>query len=256
MRRLAGAACTITVLVVGACSAAPTPPSEAGGKYWKVEDPLGTAAALRPGPADLEALDEAAHLYRTSIQRDGETFAALWKGARTLCLIAQATPSPATKAACASEAFTYAKRARLVQPRRVEGRYFLALSAGLVAETRDVGGLGLVPTIESEAIEAARLDRSYEAAGPDRLLGQLYHQAPGFPVSVGDVDLALEHLQEAVRQAPGYAPNRIALAEVYMDEGREAEARAVVAPLIGSAMDLPPGWPGRWEKLRSRLDDT
>lgn len=240
-------------LLAGACVSGPAIPAEAGGPYWGVEDPLGEADALRPAEDDLEALERAAHLYRVSIQRDGETFAALWKGARTLCRIAQATRSNEIQAARGEEAMEYARRAIRIRPMRVEGRYYLAVATGLVAETRTTGALGLVPAIESEAFEALRLDPRYEHAGAHRILGELYHQAPGFPVSVGDSELALEHLLEAVRIAPDYPPNRIALAEVYLEEEEEEEARRVVAPLLDSDPPLPPRWPERWEKLRSRF---
>jgi tetratricopeptide (TPR) repeat protein len=241
--------------LAGACASGATPPSEAGGKYWKIEDPLGEAEALRPSEDDLEALEVTVHLYRVSIQRDGETYAALWRGARALCQVAIATPSRDVQASRASEAMGYAERARRLEPTGVEGRYFLAVSAGLVAETRSTGALGLVPTIESEAIEALRLDPGFEEAGAHRILGELYHQAPGFPVSVGDDDLALEHLREAVRIAPDFPPNRIALAEVYLSEGADEEARRTLAPLLESGPELPPRWPDRWEELKSRLTD-
>ncbi|MCZ6602480.1 MAG: tetratricopeptide repeat protein [Planctomycetota bacterium] len=244
---------TIVLLLLVACAATPEPPSEAEGPYWEVEDPLGKADTIQPRPGDLEALDEAAHLYRVSIQRDGETFAALWKGARSLCRIAQATTSEEIQATTSAEALQNCKRAKVLQPRRVEARYFLALAAGLLAETRSVGGRQLVSTIETEATEAVRLDRTFENAAPLLLLGQLYHQAPGFPISVGDTELALEKLEEAFEIAPDHPPNRIALAEVYLDEGRGADARKVIETLIAENPDLPPRWPERWKTLRARL---
>lgn len=251
----------VFLMLAGACAAPPPPPSEAGGKYWHVEDPIGKAGALSPAPADLEALQEAAHLYRVSIQRDGDTFAALWKCAMTLCRIAQATASEEVQAASASEALEYAKRAARLETLRVEAHYYTALSAGLLAETMSVGALSYVSTIETEATEARRLDPGYDGAAPLLLLGELYSKAPGFPLSVGDVDLALELLQEAVRLAPDRQANRIALAEVYLDDRVELdggldkveEARKVVKPLEGSKLDLPPRWPERWAKVRTRL---
>lgn len=247
MTRLAA----ILTLLLGSCATPAPPPSEMGGKYWRVEDPLSRAETRQPAPGDLDGLQVAAHLYRVSIQRDGETFAALWKGARTLCRIAEATPSVEIQASAASEALDYARRARRLEPLRVEAPYYLAVSAGLLAETRlPLEALRLVETIETEGIEAARLDPTFEQAAPLLLLGELYHKAPG---PLGDMDLALEHLQEAVRLAPGHPPNRIALAELHLDEGSEEEAREVMAPVPVSLQGLSPRWVDRWRVLRERL---
>jgi hypothetical protein len=48
-------------------------------------------------------------------------------------------------------------------------------------------------------------------------LGLLYHQAPGWPISLGNPSKASRHLNEAVRLHPDYPGNRIALAEFLWD---------------------------------------
>ncbi len=102
--------------------------------------------------------------------------------------------------------------------------YLYAYLTGLVAENNKAQGLRLVPVIEREALEAARLDPGLDWAGPDRMLGELYLRAPSFPMSVGDFSKAVFHFKRAVGLAPGYVENRLGLVEALMAEGENGEA--------------------------------
>ena len=226
-----------------------------------MEDPLREAHALDPGTEDVALLEKAASLYRVSMQRDGETFAALWQGARSLCALAQLAGDDAGRQRdLAAEARGYAEKATHSQPSRVEGHYYLAIATGLFAEAqaiRAISGLPLVDDIEAAGKAAVRIDPAFDRAGPHLLLGELYFQAPGFPTSIGDIDLALWHLRKAVDLAPDHAPNRIALAEVILDdddgEDPEDDARKVFAPIADGQAAVPSRWRERYAELRARL---
>lgn len=74
------------------------------------------------------------------------------------------------------------------------------------------------------AFEKARtLVPAIDDGGPDRSLGILYHELPGWPLGKGDKKKSLFHLQEAVRIAPTRAANRITLAKVLAEAERYDE---------------------------------
>lgn len=102
--------------------------------------------------------------------------------------------------------------------------YVMAHLAGLEAENNIAQGLRLVPVIEREALEAADLDPRVDHGGPDRLLGELYLRAPGFPMSVGDSGKAVVHFRRAVEIAPGHSDNRLGLVEALLAEGENMSA--------------------------------
>ena len=62
---------------------------------------------------------------------------------------------------------------------------------------------GLVREMEREFKTAAALDAAFDYAGPERNLGLLYREAPGWPVSIGSKRKARELLEQAVKLAPG-----------------------------------------------------
>jgi hypothetical protein len=65
----------------------------------------------------------------------------------------------------------------------------------------------------------------FDYAGSDRALGLLYHQAPGWPISLGNRSKASRHLTEAVRLQPDYPGNHIALAG-FLHETRQTRLLA------------------------------
>jgi tetratricopeptide (TPR) repeat protein len=67
------------------------------------------------------------------------------------------------------------------------------------------------------------LDPDIDDGGPDRNLGFLYHELPGWPLGKGDKKKALFHFQEAVRLAPERAANRLPYAKVLAELKRYDE---------------------------------
>ena len=109
---------------------------------------------------------------------------------------------------------SYAETLIREEPNRVEGHYWLALN---LCGQADVGGklLGhrLLPRILEELQRAVALDAAYDQAGAHRVLGRIYYEAPGWPLSVGDLQKSLQHLKAAVRLAPATSTNHLYLAE-------------------------------------------
>ena len=108
----------------------------------------------------------------------------------------------------------YAETLIREEPNRVEGHYWLAMS---LCGQADVGGklLGhrLLPRILEELKRSVALDAAFDQAGAHRVLGRIYYEAPGWPLSVGDMQKSRQHLQAAVRLSPATSTNHLYLAE-------------------------------------------
>ena len=133
--------------------------------------------------------------------------------ARTCFVLGQLAPDPQGMGYY-QKGQSYAETLIREEPNRVEGHYWLALN---LCGQADVGGklLGrrLLPSILEELQRAVALDETYDQAGAHRVLGRIYFEAPGWPLSVGDLQKSLQHLQAAVRLAPGNSTNHLYLAQ-------------------------------------------
>ena len=112
---------------------------------------------------------------------------------------------------------SYAETLVREEPNRVEDHYWLAMN---LCGQADAGGqlLGrkLLPRILEELKRSLALDEAYDQAGAHRVLGRIYYEAPGWPLSVGDLKKSLQHLQAAVRLAPAISTNHLYLAQTLL----------------------------------------
>jgi hypothetical protein len=138
-----------------------------------------------------------------------------------------------------------AEAAVKLDPDRVEGHYYLAALLGRQAERATVGALDAIPRIMAEAIRSEELDRTYDHCGPLVALGMLYVAAPPWPQSIGDPELGIDYLREAVA-CSDYPVNRIVLAESLLDQGEYEEPRT----LLHWVLDQPPA--GDWAVAGNR----
>lgn len=154
------------------------------------------------------------------------------------------------------------RRAILLDPKSAAAHYYLGMNVGRQADLkRNLAALGMVKEVEREFQKARELDAQFSHAGPDRNLGLLYHEAPGWPVSIGNDKLARKHLERAAKLAADYPENRLNLAEAYLEWRekklfhKELEAIHQIWPvaktnLTGVAWQ--PDWV-EWEQRREKL---
>lgn len=126
----------------------------------------------------------------------------------------------------AEAAVQYGRLAVKVNSWSGRAQYALAVALGYYVREEQSRALAMIPEMEAAALAAARSDERHDEAGPHRYLALLYAQAPGFPTSVGDVDLAMEHAEKAVSLFPDSAENHVTLAEVLLEDGSDEEAAA------------------------------
>lgn len=140
----------------------------------------------------------------------------------------------------------------------VEAHYYLAMNLGQLARTKMLGALKLVSAMETEFKAARSLDARFDFAGPDRNLGLLYFEAPGWPTSIGSRPKARYHLRRAVELAPQHPENRLCLLEACLHWGdrngaqRELKALADLWPAARTNL-AGESWTAAWADWERRL---
>ena len=108
----------------------------------------------------------------------------------------------------------------------LEANFWLSVNYGSYGQEKGImQSLALITPIKTAAERVIELDESYFYGGPWRVLGRLYHKAPGFPFSVGSNKKAIECLEKAVELGPRFFLNHLFLAEVYISNRDKAKAR-------------------------------
>lgn len=108
----------------------------------------------------------------------------------------------------------------------LESNFWLAVNYGSYGQEKGImQSLALVNPIKEAAEKALELDEKYFYGGPFRVLGRLYHKAPGFPFSIGNTRKAIEYLEKAVELGPKFFLNRLFLAEAYISNRSKEKAR-------------------------------
>jgi len=138
-----------------------------------------------------------------------------WQLGRTAFDWCQFATNDIQRADVAKAGITAGQRLTAADPKSAVGHYYLAMDYGELAEAEapSLAAYRLVKEIEREFQIALKLDPHLDFAGPDRNLGLLYRDAPGWPISIGNKWRAYDHLQAAATNAPDYPENLLNLAE-------------------------------------------
>ncbi|HEY9074839.1 MAG TPA: hypothetical protein VIN67_11970, partial [Desulfobaccales bacterium] len=189
-------------------------------------DKMAQAGALLQSPSlNLRMAQQALALYTDCLSAGGASVTLLPWLAR-VCFICGDLAPKEQRAGYYEKGLTYAERLLTEQPSGVAGHYWKALNlCGLADVGGRFHGLRLLPRILEELKESLALDETYDQAGAHRVLGRIYYEAPGWPISVGDRMKSLEHLTAAVRLAPDNSTNHLYLAETLLDLKKPVQAK-------------------------------
>lgn len=128
--------------------------------------------------------------------------------------------------------------------------YFHAAFLGLQVDAYRAAAFSIVPELRKAAERAVALDRSFDSAGPLRLLGSFLVKVPSTAPFNGDIDRGTKLLEEAVKLAPSHPLNHFFLAEAYATD-EEADAAAKHFSLVICAPRS-----GRWDRdMASRYSE-
>jgi tetratricopeptide (TPR) repeat protein len=121
----------------------------------------------------------------------------------------------------------------------LEGNFWLAVNYGSFGQEKGImQSLALIQPMKERAERAAEIDGSYFYGGPYRVLGRLYHKAPGFPFSIGNNKKAIECLEKAVEFGPKFYLNRLFLAEAYLSNREKAKAREQLEWILAAPLNV------------------
>jgi tetratricopeptide (TPR) repeat protein len=159
--------------------------------------------------------------------------AAAWQFARACFDLADFATNDTQRAAIARQGIAACRDLLAHETNSAPGHYYLAMNEGQLAqaEAPSLAAYRLVRQIEREFKTAADLDKSFDHAGPERCLGLLYRDAPGWPVSIGSRRKAREWLEQAANLAPDYPENHLNLAESFLQWHDSDEAKSELTTL-------------------------
>ena len=214
-----------------------------------------------PNPAFVKHYESAFSAAKSKLGADTNNPVALWEFSRAAFDWADVQTASARRAEIAKEGIAAARRLLAQDPKSMEGHYYLGMDLGELAETETLGALKLVHEMENEFTIALKADASFDHAGPDRNLGLLYRDAPGWPTSIGSHAKAKQHLQQAVIVAPDYPDNVLNLIESELKWGDLAAAKRDLKTLDDiwpkaqkkfTGEDWEPAW-ADWTKRRDEV---
>jgi len=202
-----------------------------------------------PGSAE-KSLD----ILRESLKLAPHNVHALWRAARACAWLAERAGDAKDKAGQArlsDEGIGYAQRATFVDSDRKEGYYYPALCYAMRADATPSNGLSLVPLMVKALKKADEpVGGGLDHSGPDRVLGQIYLNAPPWPTSVGDVEEAIDKLEDACDQNPEFPENHLALAEAYIKTRKYREARKHLERVLKA--EPAPDWAPELPRLKAK----
>jgi tetratricopeptide (TPR) repeat protein len=172
-------------------------------------------------------------------------FEASWRGARACAFLVEEFTEKSNRIYFAERGVFYAQATITADPQRVEGHYWLGINQGLLAQSKH--GIRLASHVRASAERAIKLDEKYDYAGPLRLLGTFYAQAPP-ELSKGDPEQGVKLLTRAVELSPEYPQNVLHLADALVKDDKFDEAKRRYEEVLQAPDD--PRWGkrlGEWK---------
>lgn len=208
--RRAGRACLLLALVLAHLSlpsaAQPAAPAKKPGDI-----PMPTLSAKFADAAQIKLI-----AARKKFQADTNSIPAAWVLGEACFWRGEFAADDDERTALANEGIAVCRALTVRAPTVPEGHYYLAMNLGQLARTKWLEALGIVKELERGLKLAAGMNPRLDHAGPDRCLGLLYRDAPGWPISLGSKSKARTHLLRAVELAPQFPENHLVLVESWV----------------------------------------
>ena len=194
-------------------------------------------------------------------QSNTNNTAAAWQFARACFDLADFATNEPERAEIAKRGIAACRELLARETNSAPGHYYLAMNYGQLAraEAPSLAAYRLVKQIEREFKTAADLDGSFDYAGPERCLGLLYRDAPGWPFSIGSRRKARDCLEQAAKIAPDYPENHLNLAESFLQwyEGDNARCELVKLDALWPEAQTNftgAAWERSWDDWSTRRD--
>jgi hypothetical protein len=199
------ALCFASCLLAVPLYAAPSPPKK------PADIPMSTLSAKFADAAQVKLI-----AARRQFQTDTNSIHAAWSLGQACFWRGEFAADDEQRAVLANEGIAVCRTLTITAPTVPEGHYYLAMNLGQLARTKWLEALGIVKELECGLKLAAGMNPRLDHAGPDRCLGLLYRDAPGWPISVGSKSKARTHLLHVIELAPEFPENHLVLVETWV----------------------------------------
>jgi tetratricopeptide (TPR) repeat protein len=210
--------------------------------------------ALYADRANLASARQAVDIWSARAAAGGSAaFESGWKLAR-VCYWLGSNGTEAERRSWLERGMEAARQAVAAMPDRPEGHFWLAANMGTLAESFGVrAGLKYRKPIKEELETVLRMDPGFMKGSADRALGRWYDKVPR--LFGGNAAKAEEHLRASLKYDPQSTITHYFLAELYVDEGRKADARSELQQVIDAPLsaDYAPEDRNYKEKARQLL---
>lgn len=204
---------------------------------------------------DLSKAKAALEKYREAYLIKEDAYGACWRIARAHYWIGDHAPDKAEKKRVFEQGIYYARKAVEFAPDKPDGHYWLGICYGVYGEAKGVlKSLSLVKPIKAAMNKVLALDPAYDEGGPDRVLGRVYYELPGF--AGGSKKKSLEHLLRSKELGPRVGLTRVYLADTYLALDEVEKAREELEFVLTMEPDpgLIPETAEEKEMARERLE--
>jgi tetratricopeptide (TPR) repeat protein len=173
----------------------------------------------------LPNIQQAIELLETALADEPQNGDVLWVLAKAYLYLADRTTDQ--KLALYEKGKAYADQAVEVAPNNPHCHYWQGALMGRIGQTRGVlNSLFMVKPLQETMELVLELDSNY--ADAHYVLSNLYDQAPGWPLSIGNKNKALEHIEKALAIDPDNPEYKVQYATVLLSHKRRDEARTVL----------------------------
>jgi len=179
----------------------------------------------------LPNINKAIELLEGALAEEPRNGDLLWVLAKAYLYLGDRTADQ--KLAVYEKGKAYADQGVEAAPNNPHCHYWQGALMGRIGQTRGVlNSLFMVRPLQETMERVLELDGSY--ADAHFVLSNLYDQAPGWPISVGNKDKALEHIEKALAIDPDNPEYKVQYAAVLLSHKRRDEARAVLMEAFAS----------------------
>lgn len=208
-------------------------PAQAAGAAEKVDPD-----ALYADRANLASARRASEIWSGELKTNPSLFGSAWKLARVNYWLGGHAPD-AERRGFLEGGIEAARKAIALQPNAPEGHFWLAANMGTLAESFGLrAGLKYRGPVKQELETVLKLNPSFMNGSADRVLGRWYYRVPG--LFGGSDTKAEQHLRTSLKYDENSTVSHYFLAELLIDSGRKAEARAELQKIIDAPID--PEW--------------
>lgn len=177
-------------------------------------------------------------LWKAELAQNPQAFDVAWKIARADYWLGGHAPENERRGFL-EDGIAAGRQAVAIKPDRPEGHFWIGANMGTLAESFGMRqGLKYRKPIKEELEATLKLDPAFMQGSADRALGRWYHRVPG--LFGGSHKEAEAHLLSSLKYNPNSCASLYFLAELYVDDGRKADARMQLQKVIDAPFD--PDW--------------